>query len=80
MLAARASLFAACAVAAAAQSVFPVPPFSRALQLSTPCVNGSDVIILQSLLAHWSAQLAPSVSGCFDNATATSTMSFQQRM
>ena len=56
------------------------PPFTRELSLATPCMNGTDVLLLQHLLARSTSSPGLNITACYDAATAAATSAFQQRV
>ena len=80
MMARAALTVAALAVAsfAAPDSVFPVPPFTRSLMVTTPCMTGDDVTVYKNLLARANFGVVNTTDGCYDAATAAATEQLQR--
>lgn len=62
---------------AAPAAAFPVYPFTRPLSVATPPLTGSDVYILQNLLARNGGHAALPVTSAFDPATGAALAAFQ---
>ena len=64
------------AAALAAAAAMPLP-FTRVLSLQSPCLSGSDVLLLQHLLQRSAAGPPPNITDCYDTATASAVHAFQ---
>lgn len=70
-------LVAAVSAAVAERAAIFTSPFTRNLQLVSPAMSGSDVVVLQNLVAR-ALQLPPVPSQLYDIATAKQVAAFQQ--